>query len=110
MALVPIRSVEKYYGTAQIVRGVSIDISDGEFCVLVGPSGWRITWDGIPASSRVASASASPWGRAIVRNPQVFLFDEPLSNLDAKLRVSMRTELKAIHTSRWGRRSGSIRS
>jgi multiple sugar transport system ATP-binding protein len=36
-------------------------------------------------------------GRAIVRKPQVFLFDEPLSNLDAKLRVSMRTEIKALH-------------
>ena len=36
-------------------------------------------------------------GRAIVRDPQVFLFDEPLSNLDAKLRVSMRGEIKALH-------------
>src|SRR5947208_650673 len=36
-------------------------------------------------------------GRAIVREPQVFLFDEPLSNLDAKLRVAMRAELKALH-------------
>jgi multiple sugar transport system ATP-binding protein len=36
-------------------------------------------------------------GRAIVRKPQVFLFDEPLSNLDAKLRVSMRTEIRALH-------------
>ncbi|KQT66024.1 MULTISPECIES: ABC transporter ATP-binding protein [unclassified Aureimonas] len=36
-------------------------------------------------------------GRAIVRDPQVFLFDEPLSNLDAKLRVSMRTEIKNLH-------------
>ncbi|WP_176084679.1 sn-glycerol-3-phosphate ABC transporter ATP-binding protein UgpC [Martelella sp. HB161492] len=36
-------------------------------------------------------------GRAIVRNPQVFLFDEPLSNLDAKLRVKMRAEIKALH-------------
>ena len=36
-------------------------------------------------------------GRAIVRNPKVFLFDEPLSNLDAKLRVDMRTEIKALH-------------
>lgn len=36
-------------------------------------------------------------GRAIVRNPQVFLFDEPLSNLDAQLRVSMRSEIKALH-------------
>ena len=36
-------------------------------------------------------------GRAIVREPQVYLFDEPLSNLDAKLRVAMRTEIKALH-------------
>jgi len=36
-------------------------------------------------------------GRAIVRDPQVFLFDEPLSNLDAKLRVQMRTEIKSLH-------------
>lgn len=36
-------------------------------------------------------------GRAILRNPRVFLFDEPLSNLDAKLRVEMRTEIKALH-------------
>src|ERR1700716_56584 len=36
-------------------------------------------------------------GRALVRNPKVFLFDEPLSNLDAKLRVQMRTEIKRVH-------------
>ena len=36
-------------------------------------------------------------GRAIVRDPQVFLFDEPLSNLDAKLRIDMRTEIKRLH-------------
>jgi len=36
-------------------------------------------------------------GRAIVRNPKVFLFDEPLSNLDAKLRVQMRTEIRELH-------------
>ena len=36
-------------------------------------------------------------GRAIVRNPKVFLFDEPLSNLDAKLRVQMRTEISKLH-------------
>jgi len=36
-------------------------------------------------------------GRAIVRDPQVFLFDEPLSNLDAKLRILMRGEIKALH-------------
>src|SRR3546814_2557525 len=36
-------------------------------------------------------------GRAIVRDPDVFLFDEPLSNLDAKLRIEMRTEIKNLH-------------
>ena len=36
-------------------------------------------------------------GRALVRQPQVFLFDEPLSNLDAKLRVDMRIEIKRLH-------------
>src|SRR3546814_1328584 len=36
-------------------------------------------------------------GRAIVRDPKVFLFDEPLSNLDAKLRVAMRAEIKQLH-------------
>jgi multiple sugar transport system ATP-binding protein len=38
-------------------------------------------------------------GRALVRNPRIFLFDEPLSNLDAKLRVDMRTEIKRLHQS-----------
>ena len=36
-------------------------------------------------------------GRAIVREPKVFLMDEPLSNLDAKLRVQMRTEISKLH-------------
>ena len=36
-------------------------------------------------------------GRALVREPKLFLFDEPLSNLDAKLRVEMRTEIKKLH-------------
>ena len=51
----------------------------------------------IRASSPAASASASPWAAPSCANPQVFLFDEPLSNLDAKLRVQMRTEIKELH-------------
>ena len=39
-----------------------------------------------------------PW-KALVRDPKLFLFDEPLSNLDAKLRVEMRTEIKKLHQS-----------
>ena len=48
-------------------------------------------------SSRAASASASPWAAPSCAIPKVFLFDEPLSNLDAKLRVQMRTEIKKVH-------------
>ena len=48
------------------------------------------------ASSRAASASASPWAAPSCASPQVFLFDEPLSNLDAKLRVQMRVEIKKL--------------
>ena len=40
-------------------------------------------------------------GRAIVREPQVFLLDEPLSNLDAKLRAQMRTEIDKLHQETW---------
>ena len=46
-------------------------------------------------------------GRAIVRQPQVFLFDEPLSNLDAKLRAQMRLEIRSCTTSSTSRRSSS---
>ena len=180
MASVTIRKVEKYFGTTHVIRGVSVDIADGEFCVLVGPSGCgkstllrmiagleeigegeidiggRVV-NNIPPKERdiamvfqnyalyphmtvkdnmafslmlakrpkseiddrVKKAAdilgLAPYldrfprqlsggqrqrvamGRAIVRNPQVFLFDEPLSNLDAKLRVQMRTEIKELH-------------
>ena len=51
----------------------------------------------IRASSPAASASASPWAAPSSATPQVFLFDEPLSNLDAKLRVQMRGEIKELH-------------
>jgi multiple sugar transport system ATP-binding protein len=180
MASVTIRKVEKYFGTTHVIRGVSIDIADGEFCVLVGPSGCgkstllrmiagleEISEGEIDIGGRVVNnippkerdiamvfqnyalyphmtvkdnmafslmlakrpkseieervrkagdiLGLVPYldryprqlsggqrqrvamGRAIVRNPQVFLFDEPLSNLDAKLRVQMRTEIKELH-------------
>ncbi len=181
MASVSVRQVEKTYGkTTKVICGISVDIADGEFCVLVGPSGCgkstllrmiagleeisggeimigdRVVNDVAPKERdiamvfqnyalyphmtvrdnmafslmlakrekseidrRVNEASSIlglndyldrfprqlsggqrqrvAMGRAIVRNPQVFLFDEPLSNLDAKLRVQMRTEIKALH-------------
>jgi multiple sugar transport system ATP-binding protein len=180
MASVDIRNVEKFFGSVQVLYGVSVDIADGEFVVLVGPSGCgkstllrmiagleEISRGEIAIGERVVNnvppkdrdiamvfqnyalyphmtvkenmafslkLAKAPkamidervgraaqilglselldryprqlsggqrqrvaMGRAIVRNPQVFLFDEPLSNLDAKLRVQMRTEIKELH-------------
>src|SRR3954463_5057036 len=180
MAAVDIRRGEKYFGAAQIIRGVDIAIEDGQFTVLVGPSGCgkstllrmiagleEISSGEIAIGGRVVNALTPKerdiamvfqnyalyphmtvrdnmafslhlakqskaavaervrkaadilgldalldryprqlsggqrqrvaMGRCIVRDPQVFLFDEPLSNLDAKLRVQMRTEIKELH-------------
>jgi multiple sugar transport system ATP-binding protein len=180
MASVSIEQAQKHFGQTQVIRGVTIEIADGEFCVLVGPSGCgkstllrmiagleeisggiiRIGGNIVNAmppkerdiamvfqnyalyphmtvrenmafslelakqeksviEARVNKAAdilglnellrryprqlsggqrqRVAMGRAIVRDPQVFLFDEPLSNLDANLRVQMRTEIKALH-------------
>jgi multiple sugar transport system ATP-binding protein len=180
MASVSIDGVQKYFGQTHIIKGVSVEIEDGEFCVLVGPSGCgkstllrmiagleEITGGTIRIGNKVVNQmppkerdiamvfqnyalyphmtvrdnmafslmlakqpqsvidervrkaagilglnellSRFPrqlsggqrqrvaMGRAIVRDSQVFLFDEPLSNLDAKLRVQMRTEIKELH-------------
>jgi multiple sugar transport system ATP-binding protein len=180
MASVSIQGVRKSFGGVHIIRGVDVDIRDGEFVTLVGPSGCgkstllrmvagledisegqisigpKVVNDMPPKDRDIAmvfqsyalyphmtvqenmafslkmkgapQAEIAPkvdraaqildlghlldrfprqlsggqrqrvaMGRAIVRDPQVFLFDEPLSNLDAKLRVQMRTEIKALH-------------
>ncbi|WP_295074261.1 ABC transporter ATP-binding protein [Tabrizicola sp.] len=180
MAEVRLSDVNKFYGGAQALHSVSLDIADGEFAVFVGPSGCgkstllrsiagledisggtihigdrdvtriapsdrdvamvfqsyalyphmtvRENMDfGMKVNNfaaddrkrRIAEAARilqlEPYldrkpgqlsggqrqrvaiGRAIVKEPKVFLFDEPLSNLDAKLRVQMRVELEALH-------------
>ena len=180
MASVEIIDVRKSYGDQEVIHGVSIPISNGEFVALVGPSGCGkstllrmiagledITAGNIRIGDKVVNAlppkdrdiamvfqnyalyphktvaenmgfalklrktpkteiearvkkaaeilDLVPYlnryprqlsggqrqrvamGRAIVRAPQVFLFDEPLSNLDAKLRVQMRAEIKELH-------------
>ncbi|QLF68724.1 sn-glycerol-3-phosphate ABC transporter ATP-binding protein UgpC [Peteryoungia desertarenae] len=180
MADVSLRGVKKQFGALSVIKGVDLDVKDGEFCVFVGPSGCgkstllrmiagleeisagslsiggkEMTKFG-PSERGVAmvfqsyalyphmsveenigfglkmtghskaviaerTAAAAKMlqlepllkrkpgqlsggqrqrvaiGRAIVRNPEVFLFDEPLSNLDAALRVQMRTELLKLH-------------
>lgn len=180
MAEVRLTGVNKFYGGAQALHAITLDIADGEFAVFVGPSGCGKSTllrsiagledvsDGTiqiggrdvtrlaPSDRDVAMVFQSyalyphmtvrenmdfgmkvnkfapedrarriseaarilqlePYldrkpahlsggqrqrvaiGRAIVKNPKVFLFDEPLSNLDAKLRVQMRVELEALH-------------
>jgi len=180
MAEVSVRNVVKRYGAMQVMHGVSVDIEDGAFVVLVGPSGCgkstllrmiagleaisggeiriggRVVNDVLPKDRDIAMVFQSyalyphktvaenmgfalkikgapraeiaekvgraaaildlghlldrypkqlsggqrqrvAMGRAIVRDPAVFLFDEPLSNLDAKLRVAMRVEIKELH-------------
>jgi multiple sugar transport system ATP-binding protein len=180
MGQVTLRGLRKRFGATDVIRGVDLDIADGEFMVFVGPSGCGKTTtlrliaglesasegdilidgrrcnDVHPAqrgaamvfqsyalyphmtvaenmgfSLRMAGVGRAERerqvlqaaqtlridrllqrlprelsggqrqrvaiGRAIVRNPRVFLFDEPLSNLDAALRVDMRIELKRMH-------------
>ena len=180
MATVSLRGVRKSFGPVDIIKGVDLDVADGEFCVFVGPSGCgkstllrmiagleEITSGALQIGgrdmARVASsdrgvamvfqsyalyphmsvrdnigfglrmtghakddiarrtAKAADMlqlgplmerkpsqlsggqrqrvaiGRAIVREPGVFLFDEPLSNLDAALRVQMRIEIGKLH-------------
>ena len=180
MAEVRLQGVNKFYGAAQALHGITLDIADGEFAVFVGPSGcgkstllrtiagledvsggtitigardvttlapserdvamvfqsyalyphmtvrenmdFGMKVNNFPPDDRkrrIADAARilqlEPYldrkpahlsggqrqrvaiGRAIVKEPKVFLFDEPRSNLDAKLRVQMRVELEALH-------------
>ncbi|MGE0240614.1 MAG: ABC transporter ATP-binding protein [Parvibaculaceae bacterium] len=180
MASVRLKAVRKNYDKVPAVRGIDLEIADGEFVVFVGPSGcgksttlrmiagleeldggdifigdgrvndlepserdvamvfqnyalyphmtvrenmsFGLRMRKVPAdeiASRIQSAARMlnigellerrprqlsggqrqriAMGRAIVRNPSVFLFDEPLSNLDATLRVQVRTEIKKFH-------------
>ena len=180
MATVELRDIRKSYGATHVVRGVDLEVADGELVVLVGPSGCgkstllrmiagleEVTSGELLIGGRVVNRSPprerdvamvfqsyalyphmtvrrnlafalevrrSPrdeierrvgeaarmlgldelldrypkqlsggqrqrvaMGRAIVRRPKVFLFDEPLSNLDASLRAQMRVELARLH-------------
>ena len=180
MAGLKLQDVRKSFGDLEVIKGVDLDVSDGEFVVFVGPSGcgkstmlrmiagletvtsgeisidgtdishlppakrgiamvfqsyalfphmsvaenisFGLRLNGLPRQeieSRVSQVAETlqivplldrtprelsggqrqrvAIGRAIIRNPRVFLFDEPLSNLDAALRVQMRLEIARLH-------------
>lgn len=180
MASLTIKNAVKRYGSVEVLKGVDIDLQDGEFLVLLGASGcgkstllnmiagletvtegeimigdrlindvhpkdrdiamvfqsyalypnmtvgrnisFGLEMRGVPKAEREMAVlevakmlqmdhlldrkpsqlsggqrQRVAMGRALVRRPEVFLFDEPLSNLDAKLRLEMRTEIKRLH-------------
>jgi multiple sugar transport system ATP-binding protein len=180
MASLSLRGIRKNYGVVPVIKGIDLEVEEGEFVALVGPSGCgkstilrmiagleeitdgevcigeSVVNDMTPRERNIAMVFQSyalyphmnvaknmsfnlelagmsrqeiaariqeaarmleleplldrkpsqlsggqrqrvAMGRAVVRHPSVFLFDEPLSNLDAKLRVQMRGEIKALH-------------
>ncbi|MBX5133318.1 sn-glycerol-3-phosphate ABC transporter ATP-binding protein UgpC [Rhizobium lentis] len=96
-ALYPQMTVSQNMGFALELAGAKrpeIDRKVGEAAAILG---LQPLLDRKPAQLSGGQRQRVAMGRAIVRDPKVFLFDEPLSNLDAKLRVKMRAEIKALH-------------
>ena len=126
MASLSLQHINKTYPNGfEAVKDFNLEIEDKEFIIFVGPSGCgksttlrmvagleeitsgtlkigdKVMNDVEPKDRDIAMVFQNyalyAMGRAIVRNPKVFLMDEPLSNLDAKLRVQMRIEISKIH-------------
>ncbi|NTJ82343.1 sn-glycerol-3-phosphate ABC transporter ATP-binding protein UgpC [Agrobacterium rhizogenes] len=96
-ALYPQMTVAQNMGFALQLAGAKraeIDQKVGEAAKILG---LQPLLERKPAQLSGGQRQRVAMGRAIVRDPKVFLFDEPLSNLDAKLRVKMRAEIKALH-------------
>ena len=96
-ALYPHMTIAKNMGFSLMLRGASRSEIDARVKKAAGILGLNELLDRYPRQLSGGQRQRVAMGRAIVRDPQVFLFDEPLSNLDAKLRVAMRTEIKELH-------------
>lgn len=96
-ALYPHLTVRANMGFSLKLRGDAKDQINKKVEEAAGVLGLEHLLDRYPGQLSGGQRQRVATGRAIVRDPKLFLFDEPLSNLDAKLRVQMRTEIKALH-------------
>jgi len=96
-ALYPHMDVRENLGFGLKIAGQKKDVVERRVQEAAEILGLSELLDRIPAELSGGQRQRVAMGRAIVRHPEAFLFDEPLSNLDAKLRVQMRTEIKKLH-------------
>ncbi len=96
-ALYPHMTVAQNMGFALRLSGLARDDIGGKVQSAAEVLGLGALLERKPAQLSGGQRQRVAMGRAIVRNPKLFLFDEPLSNLDAKLRVQMRSEIKELH-------------
>ncbi len=96
-ALYPHMTVAQNMGFSLRLRGDPRDVIDKRVRDAAAILALSELLDRKPAALSGGQRQRVAMGRAIVRDPKVFLFDEPLSNLDAKLRVAMRSEIKLLH-------------
>jgi len=96
-ALYPHMTVRDNMGFSMMLAKAPKDVMEREVMRAAKILGLDVLLDRYPRQLSGGQRQRVAMGRAIVRDPQVFLFDEPLSNLDAKLRVQMRSEIKELH-------------
>lgn len=96
-ALYPTMSVAKNITFGMKVRGVDAATQERKLREVAEQLQIEALLDRRPGQLSGGQRQRVAMGRALVRDPKLFLFDEPLSNLDAKLRVSMRSEIKKLH-------------
>ena len=96
-ALYPTMTVEKNITFGMKVRGLDKQIQKNKLQEVVKQLQIENLLNRKPSQLSGGQRQRVAMGRALVRDPKLFLFDEPLSNLDAKLRVEMRTEIKKLH-------------